>query len=67
MPDLLLTDETISEIWHYFEASDSNDNSWHYRLRILRYIAKAQLAECQKHYGSVKEEIKVETPRQSRT
>jgi len=46
----LLTDEELSEQWHYFMAADSNDGSWHYTLNVLRGLAKAQLAKVLKHH-----------------
>ena len=27
----VLSDENISEIWHYWEHAKSNDHSWHFR------------------------------------
>jgi len=40
--DTVMGDDQISERWHYFEHANSNDGSWHYRLGVLRGIAKAQ-------------------------
>ena len=47
----LLSDEEISERWHFKEHSDSNDGSWHYRLGALRWIAQAQREADIKHWG----------------
>lgn len=33
-----LKDDELSEIWTYFEAADSNDGSWYYRLKTLKKI-----------------------------
>ena len=35
-----LPDDTISERWHYFDNANSNDGSWHYRLKLLKGIAR---------------------------
>lgn len=43
MNNRLLTDEKISERWHYFEHIGKGHQSWHSRLRTLRGIAKDQL------------------------
>ena len=49
-----LTDEEISDIWHTFDSSNSNDGSWNYRLKILRQIARRAEAETLKEgYRSV--------------